>query len=270
MRSDKNPYYPDVKLFLILIPFISAFNYYLTYSDIRFNGHLLATFTIDTVQGYLAWLAVRKFILFLDKKMPYGERPARRIVIQLLSTLALGLFIIIFLTELTAWIAVGRPAALHFYTRDIFIISIWFFGINGFYVAKHYIRELNSLNARRKKEERLQSQGLFVRSGRKDIQLKFEDIAGFGVDGHYTIAYTNSGKRFYLDDSLDRITEKLPEQSFFRLNRQFILNRTAIHGFKRLENGKILALLHQNSFLPGQIPISRTKAPFFKKWFHHS
>lgn len=81
MRSDNNPYYPDVKFFLILIPFISAFNYYLTYSNIRFNGHLLATFTIDTVQGYLAWLAMRKLILFFDKKMPYSGRPTRRIII---------------------------------------------------------------------------------------------------------------------------------------------------------------------------------------------
>ncbi|NUQ23863.1 MAG: hypothetical protein HUU34_07910 [Saprospiraceae bacterium] len=31
----------DVPLFLILIPFISAFNYYLTYSNIRLNGFLL-------------------------------------------------------------------------------------------------------------------------------------------------------------------------------------------------------------------------------------
>lgn len=78
MRSDNNPYYPDVKFFLILIPFISAFNYYLTYSNIRFNRHLLATFTIDTVQGYLA---VQKLILFFDKKMPYSGRPTRRIII---------------------------------------------------------------------------------------------------------------------------------------------------------------------------------------------
>lgn len=270
MRSDDNPYYPDVKLFLVLIPFISAFNYYLTYSDIRFNGHLLATFTIDTVQGYLAWMAVRKLILFLDKKMPYSGRPTRRIIIQVLSTLFLGLFIIIFLTELTSWIARGRPAALHFYTRDIFIISIWFFVINGFYVALHYIRELSSLNTKREKENQLRSQGLFVRSGRKEIQLDFINIAGFGVDGHYTVVYTIDEKRFYLDDSLDRITEKLPEKTFFRLNRQFILNRATIHGFKRQENGKILALLNQNSLLPGQISVSRTKAPFFKKWFHHS
>ncbi|MDZ7647838.1 MAG: hypothetical protein U5K54_12005 [Cytophagales bacterium] len=51
----KNPYHPDVALFLILIPFISAFNYYLTYTNIQLSWFLLLTFTIDTVQGYCAW-----------------------------------------------------------------------------------------------------------------------------------------------------------------------------------------------------------------------
>ncbi|WP_373398287.1 hypothetical protein V8V91_00535 [Algoriphagus halophilus] len=60
----KQKYHPDILLFLWLIPFISAFNYSLTYSNIQWNGFLLMTYTIDTVQGYLAWLCVRWMILF--------------------------------------------------------------------------------------------------------------------------------------------------------------------------------------------------------------
>lgn len=41
---------PDIPLFLLLIPFIAVFNYWLTYSNIKFNWFLLITFTIDTVQ----------------------------------------------------------------------------------------------------------------------------------------------------------------------------------------------------------------------------
>jgi hypothetical protein len=32
----RSPYYPDVPLFAGLIPFISAFNYYLTYPNISY------------------------------------------------------------------------------------------------------------------------------------------------------------------------------------------------------------------------------------------
>ncbi|MFZ6011810.1 MAG: hypothetical protein ACOYXT_15820 [Bacteroidota bacterium] len=49
-KQRSNPYRPDVTLFLIFIPFISAFNYYLTYSNIKVSWFLLLTFTIDTFQ----------------------------------------------------------------------------------------------------------------------------------------------------------------------------------------------------------------------------
>jgi len=67
--------YNDVKFFLIAIAFISAFNYYLTWNNIRFNWFLVITYTLDTVQGWLAWWAVRTIIIWLDKKMPYTNRP---------------------------------------------------------------------------------------------------------------------------------------------------------------------------------------------------
>ena len=81
-RTLKGPYHPDVTLFLILIPFISAFNYYLTYSNIQLNGFLVLTFCIDTVQGYIAWWGVRYFILYLDKKTPYEKGFVKRIILQ--------------------------------------------------------------------------------------------------------------------------------------------------------------------------------------------
>src|SRR4051812_42611574 len=99
----KSPYHPDVMLFLVLIPFISAFNYYLTYSNITWSWFLLLTFSIDTLQGYAAWWAVRSFILYLDRQKPYGVKPLARILIQLVCTMAIGLVVISLLTELTSW-----------------------------------------------------------------------------------------------------------------------------------------------------------------------
>src|SRR4051794_10795610 len=104
-EQNRNPYYPDIVLFLILIPFISAFNYYLTYSNIKFNGFLAITFGIDTAQGYAAVWAVRSFILFLDKKYPYERSPRNRILIQLVCTTFIGLAVISILTEIASLIA---------------------------------------------------------------------------------------------------------------------------------------------------------------------
>ena len=117
--------YNDIKFFLIAIAFIAAFNYYLTYSNIKLNWFLVLTYTIDTIQGWLAWWAVRSIVIWLDKKMPYSDKPLKRILIQLVITTIVGQLIIILSTELVSWIVKGRPALPNFYTFDIFIFTFW-------------------------------------------------------------------------------------------------------------------------------------------------
>ena len=123
-------YHPDVKLFLILIPIISAFNYYLMYSNIRLNSFLALTYIIDTLQGYIAWFSVRWIIIYLDTKLPYAPNHSRRIFTQVVITTIIGMLIITLLTELVSWIAKGEPALPNFYTTDLFIIFIWFLVLN--------------------------------------------------------------------------------------------------------------------------------------------
>ncbi len=266
-RNSKNPYHPDVWIFLILIPFISAFNYYLTYSNIKLNWFLFLTFSIDTVQGYLAWWAVRIYIFFLDKKQPFERAPLLRIIIQLIGTFIIGLSIIILLTELVSWIAKGKPAPLNFYTIDVFIIGIWFFVITGIYAGLKFYNEWQNSEALRKEENRIRSGGVMVRQGKQDLMLNFQELAGFYVEGEYVVASNLIGKKYYMTQSLDKIEQKLPSTFFFRFNRQFIIHRQLVSGFRRGENGKILVLLNRSDNFPEEIPVSRQKAPAFKDWF---
>lgn len=266
-NRNRSVYHPDVLLFLVLIPFISAINYYLTYTNIKFNGFLLLTFTIDTVTGYIAWFFVRKLILYLDRKLPYDRNLIKRMGIQVLTTTFLGLAIISILTELTSFIAKGQGAPLNFYTVDLIIIGIWFFFINVLYLGLYYYNQWKKTEQKMAEEEKLKADGFMVKVGKKDLKLDFNRLAGFFVDSDYTIAQDVDGKKFYLDDSLEKIGKGLPEDAFFRLNRKYIVHRHMISGFKRMENGKILVLLNETDFFPEQIPVSRTKAPSFKRWF---
>ena len=266
LRKSKNPYHPDIALFLVLIPFISAFNYYLTYSNIELSWFLLITFLIDTAQGYAAWWCVRFFILYLDRRLPYGERPLFRIFTQLISTIFIGLFVISLLTELVSWIARGETVPVSFYAVDLFIISIWFFVINGLYVGLHYYNEWKRSEEERQEENRVKMEGLMVKQGKIDIKLTFEEVAGFYVDGEYAVACHIEGKKYYLDQSLDKIEKTLPS-IFFRLNRQFIVHHQLVAGFRRARNGKLEVLLSKHDSFPSEISVSRTKSPAFKSWF---
>ena len=262
-----NPYRPDVTLFIILIPFISAINYYLTYSGVRLNYFLLITFIIDTVEGYTAWWAVRQFILWLDRKLPYEKDSTIRIAVQLLGTLAIGLTIISLLTELVSWIAKGKPAALNFYTIDLFIIGIWFFFINGVYIGLYYYNLWRTLEADRMREKQLIETGLLVRNGKQELKLEFDDVSGFSLTEEYVMVNHINGKKYLQDQSLDKIEKTLPSNIFFRVNRKFILHRQSINGFKRAEGGKIIVLLNSIESFPPEIAVSRLKAAAFKAWF---
>ena len=259
--------YRDVKFFLVAIAFISAFNYYLTYSNIKFNWFLILTYSIDTVQGWLAWWTVRTIIIYLDKKIPYSDRPLKRILIQLFLTTSAGLLIIILLTELVSWIAKGRPAALNFYLFDIFIFIIWFMVINGIYIGMHYYAEWNQSEMKRQEEKKLRKNGFLVKHGKQNLLISFDDILGFYAEEGYTVLLTWQNKKYFPDKSLDKIEEALPEEFFFRLNRQFVLHRKALTGFKRTGDGKIDVLVNAFDNFPKAIQVSRTRAASFKSWF---
>jgi hypothetical protein len=261
------PKYNDVKFFLIAIAFISAFNYYLTWNHIRLNWFLIWTYAIDTAQGWLAWWAVRSIIIYLDKKMPYGDRPLKRIFIQLVITTITGLVIIILLTELVSLIARGHTAPLSFYLYDIFIICIWFFVINGIYIGMHYYSEWKASEHQRQEEKKVRAAGFTVKLGKQNLLVPFDEISGFYTEDGYTILLNQQNKKFFPDKSLDKIEKQLPEEWFFRLNRQYIIHRSAITGFKRNSDGKIDVTLKGLENLPPAVQVSRTKAVAFKKWF---
>jgi DNA-binding LytR/AlgR family response regulator len=267
MIMDKNVRYRDITLFLILIPFINALNYYLTYNNIPFNGHTLFTFLIDTLEGYAAWWGIRSVIVFLDRKMPYGTTPVKRIVLQLLMTSVAGLLIIILLTEGVNRIFKDGPVPPGFYQFDIFIFLIWIFVVNGIYIGLYYYQLMKHMERIRLEEKKVRKEGFPVKNGSLHLNLAFDSIAGFFVDADYAVLVTTEPKKYLLDRSLDKIEKSLPPELFFRLNRQFIVHQNTVQGFVRVENGKLNVQLTSSKYFPAQVQVSRSKAPSFKNWF---
>ena len=259
--------YNDIKFFLPAIVCINAFNYYLTYNNIRFNSYFALTFCIDTVQGWIAWWFVRSIIIILDQKLPYTDNPLRRILVQLLLTCITGLLVIILLTELASWIVKGRPAITSFYLFDLFIILIWFIVINGIYVGMHYYTEWKNSEWKRQQEQKVRMGGYTVRQGKENLLISFDDMLSFYAEDGYIVLLTWQNRKYILDKSLDKIENVLPAELFFRLNRQYIVHRNALTGFKRTGDGKIDVILKAGDNLPKAIPVSRTRAALFKSWF---
>lgn len=273
--------YKDVRLFLWLIPVINVINYYLTYTAKPFSWRTVITFSIDTVQGYIAWLLIRAVILYLDKKLPYQPQLFKRLTIQLVLTIIACLTPIIVLTEFVNWLATDKPVPASFYRIDIFIFMIWVLVVDAIYIGIYFYRQwqkaeqekqqhlqlLEEQTRLRQEESRIRQNGFTVKLGKKDIHLSFDEIWAIVVEGDYTITFDNQGKKYFLDSSLDKLEKAMPPEWFFRINRQYILHRQCIAGFERIENGKLNVLLKAIEPLPPVIVISRLRAAAFKEWF---
>ncbi|GEO09255.1 LytR/AlgR family response regulator transcription factor [Segetibacter aerophilus] len=260
--------YNDVPLFLLLLPFINALNYYLTYTNISFNWHTALTFTIDTLQGYAAWWTIRSIIIHLDRKLPHQPKPVKRILIQLLVTSMAGLAVIIITTEIINAIAKDTPVPSDFYKYDIFIFLIWFFVINGIYIGLHYYKLWHESETQRNHEKRLRKEGFIIKQGKQHLNIPFSEIASVYLAGEYAMLLTVGSKKHLLDQSLDNVEKQLPVEHFFRLNRQHILHRKMITGFERAENGKLNILVVNTHHPSVPLQVSRTKASAFKAWFN--
>jgi hypothetical protein len=248
-----------------LIPLINVVNYYLTYTNVPV-WRVIITFTIDTAEGYIAWLLTHWIIGLLDRRFPYEGQPVKRILVQLFLTLLAGLGSIIILTEFVNWLATDQPVPLSFYTTDILIISIWFFVVNGIYVSLHYHNQWLRSEEARKKEASTRMGGFKISTAKKDLLLPYEEIYGFYIDDEYCVLATVAGKKHLLGLSLDQVEKQLPPEQFFRANRQFIVHRALVNGYEKAENSKIVVLLRQTEHLPETVAVSRTKASAFKTW----
>lgn len=257
----------EVQLFLVLIPLINVINYYLTYNNITFGWRTLMTFSIDTLEGYAAWAVVHFIIVYLDQKLPFAENVIKRLIVQITTTMFSGMFVIIALTVILHYTFIDGPIPTSFFSYDILIISVWFLVINGIYIAIHFYNQWRISESKREEENKIKKGGLNVKAGKQEFFLNYGDIIGFTVDGDYIICYTADGKKFLLDQSMDKLEKILPTSSFFRLNRQTLIHRQLVTGYEKGLNGKLNILIKSISPISSPLNVSRTRASSFKAWF---
>lgn len=259
--------YNDTLLFLVLIPLINTINYHLTYSRIRWDWYTITTYLIDTVQGYIAWWLIRKVILAMDQSLPYAQAPVKRIVYQIVLTNVVAQGFIILATEIINALFTDAPLPSGFYTYNLFIFFIWILVINGVYIGIYFYDQWGRVLSLREKDREIRSKGVKVQLGKTVKTIPFKDILAFYVEEGVTYLMTIESKSYILDKSLSKIMEQLPTEYFYRLNRKYIVHRSAIQGYQRGMNGKLNTILNPFQNLPPEIVISRTTAPHFKKWF---
>ncbi len=104
-----------------------------------------------------------------------------------------------------------------------------------------------------------ESSQIFIKDGESCWLVKIGDISLFEIVGNYTRVFFDD-KKPLLYKSLNQVEEKLPEESFFRANRQQIVNTNFIENVVPWFNGKLKLTLKNGE----EVEVSRRQSYIFK------
>lgn len=100
---------------------------------------------------------------------------------------------------------------------------------------------------------------IFIKDGEKCWLVKIGEVFLFEIVGNYTRVYFRDCKPL-IYKSLNQVEERLPEDVFFRANRQQVINLKYIKTVDNWFNGKLKATLQNGA----GIEISRRQSALFK------
>jgi DNA-binding LytR/AlgR family response regulator len=104
-----------------------------------------------------------------------------------------------------------------------------------------------------------------VKWGTDNIAMPVLDIALFYTKNKVVYTIDKTGKKFIIDKTMSQLENELDKKTFFRANRQYIININYIKGFSTYERVKLEVELLLPDFTD-VIIISQDTAPTFKSW----
>lgn len=105
---------------------------------------------------------------------------------------------------------------------------------------------------------------LLVHYKEKIIPVQVKDIAFFYLDKTVLNITTVSNQKYFMSSTMDEVEKMLDPSVFYRANRQFIINKTAIMNAEHFFARKLVVKLCVEA--PENIVVSKAKASEFLHW----
>ena len=103
-----------------------------------------------------------------------------------------------------------------------------------------------------------------VKVGQHLKLINIEDIECIYSENKGTYAFTNDGRNYLLDSTLDQLEAELEPNIFFRISRKFYVNINAIKDMVSYTNSRLQIKL--NRFNEQDIIVARERVKDFKNW----
>jgi two-component system LytT family response regulator len=105
-----------------------------------------------------------------------------------------------------------------------------------------------------------------VKKGSRYFSIEAKDVAHVYTRERVHYIKTFDGADYIIENNLDELEQQLPPETFFRVNRQFIVNYKSFKEVITWFDGKLKLIIHPGSY--EEIIISRLKAGDFKNWLN--
>jgi DNA-binding LytR/AlgR family response regulator len=103
-----------------------------------------------------------------------------------------------------------------------------------------------------------------VKVGQHLKLITVDEVECFYSENKGTYAYTNEGRNYLLDTTLDTLEFELSPQKFYRISRKFFVNIDSIKDIIDYTNSRLQIKLH--NFNEHEIIVSRERVKDFKNW----
>jgi len=222
---------------------------------------------ISTVSVFVVLVYLDRIHNWLERRFPWFENNTKRVIWQAFLLVLAPAGMAILITYLQYEFLYDQSLIRHAYFQNEFLITLLVIGlVNLSYFIFTLLRRYrtDTANSPSVEPEGEVDAGLMLigQRGAQRIPVNAEDIAMIWLESKVVFLRTFDGEKMLLSENLDSHEQDLPDSTFFRANRQMIVNRKACASFESIENGKIRIDLINDQFAT----VSQKKAARFREW----
>jgi len=133
--------------------------------------------------------------------------------------------------------------------------------VKGYYNAESYLSNMDKMLSQISSSYK---QSFLVRYREKIIPVAVSSIYFIYANNGTVVIHTSSDEEYFIPNTIDQVQTLLNPRSFFRANRQFIINRTSISSIEHYFNRRLILNLHCKTNV--RIIISRLKTQSLLQW----
>ncbi len=222
--------------------------------------------------GGAIWYLILVVILYFDARMPWeSTHKPKRWFWQILVTLPGAILIDWFGVQFRNTLLGSEYIPHIFWYTDFPVLILMMLIIQYLFQQAYLKHKLSILNpaphpSKMPGESNNFTAHISLKKGSKTYQIPVEAIAYLHRLDQINFLRQFDGKEWIWDQSLSALESQLDPKSFFRVNRQLLLNRKAIISYEVLSNRQTQIQL--NPELPKPAFLNKNRLAQFKQWFH--